>query len=100
MKIKDQVRHIMENSPSSRESKNIVIGIIWKRECEAQGIENIDDVLDALAQKRLTNPETIRRSICKVWEEHPELKPSLEVRLKNEELRNRLHAGRGELDVE
>jgi hypothetical protein len=99
MKIKDQVRQIMMHSASSRESKNIVISIIWKRECEALGIQTLEDILDALAQKKLTNPETIRRSICKIWEEYPELKPTLDTRIKNQELRNRLQAGRGELDA-
>ena len=100
MKIKDQVRQIMMHSPLSRESKNIVISIIWKRECEALGIQTLEDILDALAQKKLTNPETIRRSICKAWEEYPELKPSLSVRENNERLRNNLHNNRGELNID
>lgn len=100
MKIKDQVKQIMMHNPSSRESKNIVISIIWKRECEALGIETLEHILEALARKKLTNPETIRRSICKAWEEFPELKPSLKVRADNERLRNNLHANRGELNID
>ena len=61
------------------------------------GIEPHLPTLRAIAEEKVSNPESIRRSICKLWEDHPELKPSEEVQCRNIELEDQLTRGRGEI---
>lgn len=95
--IKQLVKSIMETKPSTREKKTRVIGNIWYKELKEMGIEPHLPTLRAIAEERVSNPESIRRSICKLWETNPELKPSEEVQCRNIITREKLREGRGEI---
>ena len=95
--IKELVKSIMTAKPSTREKKTRVIGNIWYKELKEMGIEPHLPTLRAIAEEKVSNPESIRRSICKLWEDHPELKPSEEVQCRNIELEDQLTRGRGEI---
>jgi len=96
--IKGLVKSIMETKPSTREKKTRVIGNIWYKELKEMGIEPHLPTLKAIAEEKVSNPESIRRSICKLWEQEPDLKPSEEVQCRNIELREQLRVGRGEIE--
>ena len=95
--IKKLVKSIMTIKPSTREKKTRVIGNIWYKELKEMGIEPHLPTLRAISEGKVSNPESIRRNICKIWENHPELKPSEEVICENIELREQLREGRGEI---
>lgn len=95
--IKDRAKAVMELKPSTREKKTRVIANMWFNELNELNITDINGVLEAMAEGKLSSPETIRRSICKIWEETPQLRPSEEVQRWNEKQEERLRRGRGEL---
>ena len=96
--IKELVRHILTNKKSNREKKTKVIGNIWYKELKEMGIEPHIETLRAISEGKVSNPETIRRTICKLWEEEPELKASEETICRNIELQEQLRRGRGEIN--
>ena len=96
--IKELVRLIMTAKPSTREKKTRVIGNIWYKELKEMGIDPHIETLRAISEGKVSNPESIRRNICKIWEEEPELKPSEETICNNIELREQLRVGRGEIE--
>lgn len=95
--IKKLVRLIMTAKPSTREKKTRVIGNIWYKELKEMGIEPHIPTLRAISEGKVSNPESIRRNICKIWEEEPELKASEEVQCRNIGLEDELTRGRGEI---
>ena len=94
--IKNEVRLILESHPELREDPNQLIAYMWKQEILDKGILTIQDVLDCLAKKRITNPETIRRSRRKVIEDNPHLRPSEAQQELNNIYESILRANRGE----
>lgn len=96
--IKKLVKSIMEIKPSTREKKTRVIGNIWYKELKEMGIEPHLPTLRAISEGKVSNPESIRRNICKIWEDHPELKPSDEVLCNNIVLQEETRLGRGVID--
>ena len=96
--IKDRAKAVMEAKPSTREKKTRVIANMWFNELTELNITPDMEVLNAMAEGKLSSPETIRRSICKIWEDNPHLRPSEETQEKNRELEQQLRRGRGEIN--
>lgn len=96
--IKQRAKVIMEMKPSTREKKTRVIANMWYDELNQLGIAPDMVVLEAMAEGKLSSPETIRRTICKIWEENPHLRPSEEVQEFNRQQQERLRQGRGEIE--
>ena len=96
--IKERAKAIMEAKPSTREKKTRVIANMWHNELNELNITTIKGVLEAMSEGKLSSPETIRRSICKIWEEHPPLRPSEETQEFNRQQEDRLRRGRGEIN--
>jgi len=88
----------MEAKPSTREKKTRVIANLWFNELTELNITPDMAVLEAMAEGKLSSPETIRRSICKIWEENPHLRPSEETQEFNRQQEERLRRGRGEIN--
>jgi hypothetical protein len=95
--IKDRAKAIMEAKPTTREKKTRVIANMWFNELTELNITPNMEMLEAMAEGKLSSPETIRRSICKIWEDHPQLRPSEEVQEYNRQQEERLRRGRGEI---
>jgi len=96
--IKDRAKAVMEAKPSTREKKTRVIANLWFNELTELNITPDMAVLEAMAEGKLSSPETIRRSICKIWEENPHLRPSEETQEFNRQQEERLRRGRGEIN--
>lgn len=96
--IKDRAKAIMEAKPSTREKKTRVIANMWFNELTDLNITPNMEMLEAMSEGKLSSPETIRRSICKIWEEDPQLRPSEEVQEFNRQQEERLRRGRGEIN--
>lgn len=95
--IKDRAKAVMEAKPSTREKKTRVIANMWFNELTELNITPDMEILQAIAEGKLSSPETIRRQICKIWEDHPHLRPSEEVQEFNRQQEERLRQGRGEI---
>jgi len=95
--IKQRAKAIMKMKPSTREKKTRVIANMWYDELNQLGITPNMEMLEAMAEGKLSSPETIRRTICKIWEEEPLLRPSKEVQDYNREQQERLRQGKGEI---
>lgn len=97
MKTKEIVHQLLELDPRLREEKKYMVVAVWKLQCQELGITDLDGLFDAVEQGHLRNPETIRRSVNKVMEENPNLRPSEEIQERNWVLEQTLRQNGGEL---
>ena len=75
--IHDLVKHYLTTTPRHRDNDNSLIATIWAKECGGMSaITNISayEFLKMFSEKKLTNPETIRRARQRIQQENPELR--------------------------
>ena len=92
---KETVRRWIQKFPELRDNDNRLVASIWNREVKALGIQSAEFLLKALADGKLTNPESIRRSRQQLQEQHPELRGELykEKQAKQTVIQNELGYG-------
>ena len=64
-----KVVSILIDQPACRDNDRLLLAEIWKKEMESEG-----NVLDALVNGSISNPETITRMRRKLQETHPNLR--------------------------
>jgi hypothetical protein len=78
MKIKNEVKRILENVYHNRDDDYRLIANIWLKEMQEKNIDlttiNAYQFLKIFAEGKLTNPESIRRMRAKLQEEHEHLR--------------------------
>lgn len=74
---KELVRRYLQRFPELRDNDNRLLANVWSKEVKALGIQSAEFLLKALADGKLTNPESIRRSRQQLQEQHPELRGEL-----------------------
>jgi altronate dehydratase len=75
--IHDLVKHYLTINPKHRDNDNSLIATIWAKECGGMStVTNISayEFLKLFADRKLTNPETIRRARQRIQQEYPELR--------------------------
>ena len=74
---KEIVRRYLQRFPELRDNDSRLLANVWSKEVKALGIQSAEFLLKALADGKLTNPESIRRSRQQLQEQHPELRGEL-----------------------
>lgn len=97
MKTKEMVHLLLESDPRLREEKKYMVVAIWKLQCQELGITDLDGLFTAVEEGQLRNPETIRRSVNKVMESNPHLRPTEDIQQRNWVLEQQLRQNGGEL---
>lgn len=97
MKTKEIVQMLLEADPRLREEKKYMVVAIWKLQCEDLGITDLEGLFNAVEEGHLRNPETIRRSVNKVMETNPHLRPTDDTQERNWILEQQLRQNGGEL---
>jgi len=91
------VHLLLERDPRLREEKKYMVCAIWKLQCEELGITDLDGLFQAVEDGHLKNPETIRRSVNKVMETNPHLRPTEETQERNWIIEQQMRQNGGEL---
>lgn len=97
MKTKEMVHMLLEADPRLREEKKYMVVAIWRLQCQDLGITDLEGLFNAVEEGHLRNPETIRRSVNKVMESNPHLRPAEDIQERNWVLEQRLRQNGGEL---
>ena len=75
-KLADRIKVWLEKAPHLRDSDVKLIATIWHMDLKNKNRNPFDvsamQFLELFADKQLTNPESIRRSRCKLQEIYPE----------------------------
>ena len=77
IKQKDLIWGLLLNNPRFRDNDQALISHIWSLEIPNLNITNAQQVLDLLADKKLSNPVTIWRTRQKIQQEIPALRGAL-----------------------
>jgi hypothetical protein len=72
--IVTQVKQRLETSTKMRDDDALLIADIWREELAELGAKSVYDVLNAIAGRMVTSPESIRRSRQKVQQDNPNLR--------------------------
>jgi hypothetical protein len=67
--IVNQVKQRLETSTKMRDDDSLLIADIWREELAELGAKSVYDVLNAIAGRMVTSPESIRRSRQKLQQE-------------------------------
>lgn len=77
-KLADQIKQWLEKAVHLRDSDTKLIATIWHSEIKRLGLNpetaTAMELLELFVNKKLSNPESIRRSRCKLQEIYPELR--------------------------
>jgi hypothetical protein len=68
--IVNQVKQRLETSTKMRDDDALLIADIWREELAELGAKSVYDVLNAIARRMVTSPESIRRSRQKLQQEY------------------------------
>jgi hypothetical protein len=74
MLIIKEVKQRLENSTKMRDDDALLMADIWRQELAELGAKSVYDVLNAIAGRMVTSPESIRRSRQKVQQDYPNLR--------------------------
>jgi hypothetical protein len=74
MLVIKEVKKRLENSTKMRDDDALLIADIWREELAELGAKSVYDVLNAIAGRMVTSPESIRRSRQKVQQDNPNLR--------------------------
>lgn len=74
MLIIKEVKERLENSTKMRDDDALLMADIWREELTQLGAKTLYDVLNAIAGRMVTSPESIRRSRQKVQQDYPNLR--------------------------
>ena len=74
MLIIKEVKQRLENSTKMRDDDALLMADIWRQELAELGAKSVFDVLNAIAGRMVTSPESIRRSRQKVQQDYPNLR--------------------------
>ena len=74
MLIIKEVKQRLENSTKMRDDDALLMADIWREELTQLGAKTLYDVLNAIAGRMVTSPESIRRSRQKVQQDYPNLR--------------------------
>ena len=74
MLIIKEVKKRLENSTKMRDDDALLMADIWRQELAELGAKSVFDVLNAIAGRMVTSPESIRRSRQKVQQDYPNLR--------------------------
>jgi hypothetical protein len=74
MLIIKEVKKRLENSTKMRDDDALLIADVWRQQLAELGAKSVYDVLNAIAGRMLTSPESIRRSRQKVQQDYPNLR--------------------------
>lgn len=74
MLIIKEVKKRLENSTKMRDDDALLMADIWRDELSQLGAKTLYDVLNAIAGRMVTSPESIRRSRQKVQQDYPNLR--------------------------
>jgi hypothetical protein len=72
--IVNQVKKRLESSTKMRDDDSLLIADIWREELAELGAKSVYDVLNAIAGRMVTSPESIRRSRQKLQRDFPNLR--------------------------
>ena len=72
--IINQVKQRLENSTKMRDDDALLIADVWREEFAELGAKSVYDVLNAIAGRMVTSPESIRRSRQKVQQDNANLR--------------------------
>jgi len=72
--IINQVKQRLETSTKMRDDDALLMADIWREQLEQMGAKSMYDVLNAIAGRMVTSPESIRRSRQKVQQDYPNLR--------------------------
>ena len=74
MLIIKEVKERLENSTKMRDDDALLIADVWRQQLAELGAKSVYDVLNAIAGRMVTSPESIRRSRQKVQQDYPNLR--------------------------
>jgi len=74
MLIIKEVKKRLENSTKMRDDDALLMADIWRQQLAELGAKSVYDVLNAIAGRMVTSPESIRRSRQKVQQDYPNLR--------------------------
>jgi len=74
MLIIKEVQQRLINSTKMRDDDALLMADIWRQELAELGAKSVYDVLNAIAGRMVTSPESIRRSRQKVQQDYPNLR--------------------------
>jgi len=74
MLIIKEVKQRLENSTKMRDDDALLMADIWRQQLAELGAKSVYDVLNAIAGRMVTSPESIRRSRQKVQQDYPNLR--------------------------
>jgi hypothetical protein len=74
MLVIKEIKQRLENSTKMRDDDALLMADIWRQELAELGAKSVFDVLNAIAGRMVTSPESIRRSRQKVQQDYPNLR--------------------------
>ena len=74
MLVIKEVKQRLENSTKMRDDDALLMADVWRQQLAELGAKSVYDVLNAIAGRMVTSPESIRRSRQKVQQEYPNLR--------------------------
>ena len=74
MLVIKEVKQRLENSTKMRDDDALLIADVWRQQLAELGAKSVYDVLNAIAGRMVTSPESIRRSRQKVQQDYPNLR--------------------------
>jgi hypothetical protein len=74
MLIIKEVKERLENSTKMRDDDALLMADIWRQQLAELGAKSVYDVLNAIAGRMVTSPESIRRTRQKVQQDYPNLR--------------------------
>ena len=72
--IVNEVKQRLESSTKMRDDDALLMADIWREQLEQMGAKSMYDVLNAIAGRMVTSPESIRRSRQKVQQDNSNLR--------------------------
>jgi len=99
--VKETVRDLLITFPKCRDDDSILLANIWYEEAKELKLERTHQFLEALINKKLSNPETIRRCRQKIQEEIPSTRGNNYIyrKTRGEHIRKNIVKTKAKLDI-
>ena len=85
LKIKDLVYRVLEEEPESRNSDNVLVGMVWLVQLKNMGYQGDRDFITILGMNDLSKFESISRCARKIKENNPALRGSNYIQRQQEQ---------------
>ena len=85
LKIKDLVYRVLEEESESRNSDNVLVGMVWLTQLENMGYQGDRDFMTILGMNDLSKFESISRCARKIKENNPALRGSNYIQRQQEQ---------------